>query len=86
MRARELVTNSCSAASGWWRSAPQLILIVLLARSDRESKREQLERMVSTESVTLTQPEIERLNQTVTCAEPSSPCREAAKGKIRLTD
>merc|ERR1719347_1823691 len=49
-------------------------------RSDRESKREQLERMVSTESATLTQPDIERLNQTVTGAEPSSPCREAAKG------
>jgi len=49
-------------------------------RSDRESKREQLERMVSTETVTVTQPDIERLNQTVTCAEPSSPCREAAKG------
>ena len=75
------MTNSCTAASGWWCSAPQLILIVLLCRSDRESKREQLERMVSTESATLTQPDIERLNQTVTCAEPSSPCREAAKGK-----
>ena len=62
-------------------AASQLILIVLLCRSDRESKREQLERMVSTESATLTQPDIERLNQTVTCAEPSSPCREAAKGK-----
>ena len=51
------------------------------SRSDRESKREQLERMISTETVTVTQPDIERLNQTVTCAEPSSPCREAAKGK-----
>ena len=61
----------------------QLILIVFLCRSDRESKREQLERMVSTETPTITQPDIERLNQTVTCAEPSSPCREAAKGKIR---
>ena len=54
---------------------------MFLSRSDRESKREQLERMVSTETVTVTQPDIERLNQTVTCAEPSSPCREAAKGK-----
>ena len=54
---------------------------VLLCRSDRESKREQLERMVSTEAAPLTPPDVERLNQTVTCAEPSSPCREAAKGK-----
>ena len=43
-----------------------------------------MERMVSTEAAPLTQPEIERLNQTVTCAEPSSPCREAAKGKAGL--
>ena len=57
-----------------------------LCRSDRESKREQLERMVRTETVGLTQPDIERLNQTVTCAEPSSPCREAAKGNTECTE
>jgi len=54
-------------------------------RSDRESRRERLERMAVKEeqermnSMELKKQE-ERLNQTVTCAEPSSPCREAAKG------
>jgi len=54
-------------------------------RSDRESRREKLERMAVKEeqerlnSLELNKQE-ERLNQTVTCAEPSSPCRDAAKG------
>merc|ERR1711953_1296955 len=52
---------------------------------DRESRRERLERMaVKEEQERLSSLEMkkqeERLNQTVTCAEPSSPCREAAKG------
>merc|ERR1712123_480399 len=56
-----------------------------MGRSDRESRRERLERMAVKEeqermnSMELKKQE-ERLNQTVTCAEPSSPCREAAKG------
>eukprot|EP00092_Neocalanus_flemingeri_P028530 GFUD01030983.1.p1 GENE.GFUD01030983.1~~GFUD01030983.1.p1 ORF type:complete len:714 (-),score=140.02 GFUD01030983.1:82-2223(-) len=54
-------------------------------RSDRESRRERLERMaVKEEQERLNAIEMnkqeERLNQTVTCAETSSPCREAAKG------
>merc|ERR1711936_539644 len=52
---------------------------------DRESRRERLDRMAVKEeqdrlnSLELNKQE-EGLNQTVTCAEPSSPCREAAKG------
>jgi len=51
-------------------------------RSDRESRREQIERMVLTQEATGAQEVIsqERLNMTVTCAEPSSPCRVAARG------
>merc|ERR1712025_1115005 len=52
---------------------------------DRESRRERLERMaVKEEQERLSSLEMkkqeERLNQTVTCAEPSSPCRVAARG------
>merc|ERR1711973_372984 len=53
------------------------------ARSDRESRREQIERMVLTQETTGGQEissQEERLNMTVTCAEPSSPCRVAARG------
>ena len=54
-----------------------LITVEYCYRSDRESRREQIERMVTS----MDSAEADKLNQTVTGAEPSSPCRVAARGK-----
>ena len=69
--------------------------MLFFARSDRESRKEKLERMAvkdeepenTMSTMRISNPALDiiekedRLNQTVTCAEPSSPCREAAKGQ-----
>ena len=88
--------NSCEAGRGGaargqlTQRITAAALIPTLLRSDRESRREMVQRMVATGDTDTSAPggssggaetAEERLNMTVTCAEPSSPCRVAARGR-----
>ena len=53
-------------------------------RSDRESSASRMARMAGQTTTSLQDERLEMLNQTVTGAEPSSPCREAARGESPL--
>ena len=56
----------------------------LCCRSDRESSASRMARMAGQTTTSLQDERLEMLNQTVTGAEPSSPCREAARGESPL--
>ena len=92
--------NSCEAGRGGaargqlTQRITAAALIPTLLRSDRESRREMVQRMVASTADTGdtdtsapggssggAETAEERLNMTVTCAEPSSPCRVAARGR-----
>ena len=90
--------NSCEAGRGGaarGQLTQRIIAAALtptLPRSDRESRREMVQRMVASDtgdtdtsapggSSSSAETAEERLNMTVTCAEPSSPCRVAARGR-----